>query len=141
MSADAWAYVHGSSGTESTADANHRAFERHRIVPRVLRDVSDRDLSIELFGHRYDTPLLASPVGVLELMHPDADLAIARAAASLGVPAILSNQASIPMERVAAEGGGGPLWFQLYWSSNDELTESLIARAAAAGAEALVVTL
>jgi lactate 2-monooxygenase len=141
MSRDAWAYVHGSSGTESTADVNAAAFERWRIVPRVLRDVSDRDLGIEIFGHRYSTPLLASPVGVLELVHPDADLAIARAAASLGVPAILSNQASIPMERVAADGGGGPLWFQLYWSASDELVESLVARAERIGAQALVVTL
>jgi len=141
MSPDAWAYVHGSSGTESTAEANAAAFERWRIVPRVLRDVSQRDLGIELFGRRYPTPLLASPVGVLELVHPDADLAIARAAASLGIPAILSNQASIPMERVAAEGGGGPLWFQLYWSDSDELVESLIARAERIGAHAIVVTL
>jgi lactate 2-monooxygenase len=141
MSADAWAYVHGSSGTESTAEANARAFERWRIVPRVLRDVSARDLGVSLFGHHYPTPLLASPVGVLELVHPDADLAIARAAASLGIPAILSNQASIPMERVAAEGGGGPLWFQLYWSASDELVESLVSRAERIGAQAIVVTL
>ena len=141
MSPDAWAYVHGSSGVESTAHGNAAAFERWRIVPRVLRDVSDRDLGIELFGHRYPTPLLTSPVGVLELVHPDADLAIARAAASLGIPAILSNQASIPMERVAAEGGGGPLWFQLYWSASDELVESLISRAERIGAQAIVVTL
>jgi lactate 2-monooxygenase len=141
MSPDAWAYVHGSSGTESTADANARAFERWRIVPRVLRDVSERDLGVTLFGHHHPTPLLASPVGVLELVHPDADLAVARAAASLGIPAILSNQASIPMERVRAEGGEGPLWFQLYWSSSDELVESLIARAERLGAQAIVVTL
>jgi isopentenyl diphosphate isomerase/L-lactate dehydrogenase-like FMN-dependent dehydrogenase len=141
MSPDAWAYVQGSSGSESTADANGAAFERWRIVPRVLRDVSGRDLGVTLFGHRLPTPLLASPVGVLELVDPDADLAIARAAASLGIPAILSNQASIPMERVAAEGGGGPLWFQLYWSASDELVESLISRAERIGAEAIVVTL
>lgn len=114
MSAEAWAYVHGSSGTESTAETNAEAFEHWRIVPRVLRDVSERDLGVTLFGHHYPTPLLASPVGVLELVHPDADLGIARAASSLGVPAILSNQASIPMERVFAEGGDGPKWFQLY---------------------------
>jgi isopentenyl diphosphate isomerase/L-lactate dehydrogenase-like FMN-dependent dehydrogenase len=141
MSPEAWAYVHGSSGTESTAEANVRAFERWRIVPRVLRDVSVRDLGVTLFGHHYPTPLLASPVGVLELVDPDADLAIARAAASLGVPTVLSNQASIPMERVAADGGSGPLWFQLYWSTSDELVESLIARAEKIGAQAIVVTL
>ena len=141
MSAEAWAYVHGSSGTESTAEANAEAFEQWRIVPRVLRDVSERDLGVTLFGHHYATPLLASPVGVLELVDPDADLAVARAASSLGIPAILSNQASIPMERVFAEGGDGPTWFQLYWSTSDELVESLVSRAERLGAQAIVVTL
>ena len=141
MSPDAWAYIAGSSGRETTADANAAAFERHRILPRVLRDVSSRDLSIELFGHRYPAPVIAAPVGVLELVHPDADLAIARAAASLGLPTVLSSQASIPMERVAAEGGGGPLWFQLYWSRDDDLVESLVSRAEKLGAQAIVVTL
>jgi lactate 2-monooxygenase len=141
MSAEAWAYVHGSSGIESTAEANADAFDAWRIVPRVLRDVSARDLGVTLFGHRYATPLLAAPVGVLELVDDDADLAIARAAAGLGVPTVLSSQASIPMERVAAEGGGGPLWFQLYWSSSDELVESFVSRAERIGAQAIVVTL
>lgn len=141
MSNEAWAYVHGSAGIESTAEANAEAFEQWRIVPRVLRDVAERDLGISLFGHRYPTPLLASPVGVLELVDPDADLAIARAASSLGVPTILSNQGSIPMERVFGEGGDGPKWFQLYWSSSDELVESLVGRAERLGAQAIVVTL
>lgn len=141
MSAEAWAYVHGSAGLELTAEANVDALEAWRIVPRVLRDVTNRELGIELFGHRYPTPLIAAPVGVLELVDPDADLAIARAAASLGIPAVLSTQASVPMERVATEGGGGPLWYQLYWSSNDELVESFLRRAEAIGAQAIEVTL
>ncbi|HTL42154.1 MAG TPA: alpha-hydroxy-acid oxidizing protein [Pseudolysinimonas sp.] len=141
MTAEAWAYVHGSAGLETTAEANANAFDDWRIVPRVLRDVRDRDLGVELFGHRYPTPLLAAPVGVLELVDPDADLAIARAAATLGVPAVISTQASVPMERIAAEGGGGPLWYQLYWSSDDELVESLVRRAEAIGVHALEVTL
>ncbi|HEX7835252.1 MAG TPA: alpha-hydroxy-acid oxidizing protein [Pseudolysinimonas sp.] len=141
MSSEAWAYVHGSSGMESTAEVNAEAFDAWRIVPRVLRDVSNRDLGVTLFGHSYATPLIAAPVGVLELVDDDADLAIARAAAGLGIPAVLSNQGSVPMERVAAEGGGGPLWFQLYWSTSDELVESLVSRAERIGAQAIVVTL
>lgn len=141
MSAEAWAYVHGSAGLETTSEANVDAFDAWRIVPRVLRDVTGRDLGVDLFGHHYDTPLIAAPVGVLELVDDDADLAIARAAASLGIPAVLSNQASMPMERVAAEGGGGPLWFQLYWSSSDELVESFVQRAERIGAHAIEVTL
>jgi isopentenyl diphosphate isomerase/L-lactate dehydrogenase-like FMN-dependent dehydrogenase len=141
MSRDAWAYVAGSSGSETTAANNRRALDDWQIVPRMLRDVSERDLSIELFGHRYPTPLLAAPVGVLELAHPDADLGIARAAAALGVPYVLSSQASVPMERVAEAVGDAPRWFQLYWSSNDDLVASFVRRAEASGAQAIVVTL
>jgi isopentenyl diphosphate isomerase/L-lactate dehydrogenase-like FMN-dependent dehydrogenase len=141
MSAEAWAYVAGSAGREATTAANSAAFDAWRIVPRMLRDVSHRDLGVSLFGHSYPTPVIAAPVGVLELAHPDADLAIARASASLGVPYVSSNQASIALENVFAATPGAPHWFQLYWSSSDELVESLIARAEHAGAEAIVITL
>ena len=141
MSRAAWAYVAGSAGTESTAAANHAAFERWRIVPRVLRDVAERDLSIELFGHRYPTPLLASPVGVIGLVHRDSDVGVARAAASVGVPYILSTQASTPMEVTAAAMGGAPFWYQLYWSSSRDVVASMVGRAESAGAQAIAVTL
>jgi len=141
MSRDAWAYVGGSSGVERTVDANHAAFDDWRIVPRVLRDVSQRNLSIELFGHSYPSPVIAAPVGVLELVHREADLAVARATRALGMPYIYSNQASTPMERVAEVSGDAPHWFQLYWSSSDELVASLLRRAEASGAQAIVITL
>ena len=141
MSPVAWAYVAGSSGAETTSDENRRAFERWRIVPRMLRDVSDRDLGIELFGHRYPSPVIAAPVGVLELVHPEADLGIAKAAATLGVPYVISSQGSKPMEQTAAAMGDSPRWFQLYWSSSDDLVASFVSRAEASGAQAIVVTL
>ena len=141
MSADAFAYIAGSAGREKTADANSAAFDAWRIVPRMLRDVSSRDLTIDLFGRTYLSPLIAAPVGVLELAHPDADLGIARAAAALGIPYVASNQASVPLEKTFDSTPGAPHWFQLYWSSSDELVESLIARVEAAGAEAIVITL
>jgi lactate 2-monooxygenase len=141
LSGDAFAYIAGSAGRERTADANVAAFGKHRIVPRMLRDVSSRDLSIELFGHTYPTPLIAAPIGVLELAHPEADLGIARAAAALGMPYVASNQASIPLQEAFAATPGAPHWFQLYWSSSDELVESLVGRAEQAGAEAIVITL
>lgn len=141
MSAAAWAYVAGSSGAELTASNNRRALDRWQIVPRVLRDVSERDLSIELFGVRYPTPIMAAPVGVLELAHPDADLGVATAAAALGVNYVLSSQASVPMEQVAAQMGDARRWFQLYWSSNDDLVASFVERAERSGAGAIVVTL
>jgi isopentenyl diphosphate isomerase/L-lactate dehydrogenase-like FMN-dependent dehydrogenase len=141
MSAKAFAYVAGSAGGESTARANREAFERVRIIPSMLKDVGERDLSVDLFGRTLPHPVIAAPVGVLELAHRDADLGIARAAASLGIPYVASNQASIPLEQAFAATPGAPHWFQLYWSSSDELVESLIGRAEAAGAEAIVITL
>lgn len=141
MSPDAWAYVAGSAGRERTATANEAAFDRWKIVPRMLRDVSERDLSVELFGRRLPSPVIAGPIGVLDLAHKDADEGIASAAAAVGIPYVASNQASTPMEQVFASTPGSPHWFQLYWSSSNELVESLVARAERAGAEALVVTL
>ncbi len=141
MSREAYAYVAGGAGNESTIDENRTAFERRRIVPRVLRDVSERDTGVELFGRRLPTPFLLAPIGVLELAHRDADIAVAKAAAGEGVPMIFSNQASRPMEECAAAMGDGPRWFQLYWSTVDDLVESFVRRAEACGCEALVVTL
>jgi len=141
LSRRAFAYIAGGAGDESTLRANREAFERWRIVPRMLRDVAERDTSVELFGRRLPAPLVVSPVGVLELAHPHKDFGIARAAASLGLPMIFSSQASVSMERCAAAMGSGPRWFQLYWSKDDELAESFVRRAEACGCEALVVTL
>jgi lactate 2-monooxygenase len=141
MPAEAFAYIAGGAGTGATMRANRAAFDRHRIVPRMLRDVEERDTSVELFGRRLPNPFLLAPIGVSEMVHRDADLAVARAAASEGVPVVFSNQASKPMEECARELGETPRWFQLYWSKSDELVESLVARAEACGCEAIVVTL
>ncbi|MGY1709446.1 alpha-hydroxy-acid oxidizing protein [Geodermatophilus sp. SYSU D00758] len=137
----AYAYVAGGAGEETTQRANRTAFDRWAVVPRVLRDVSSRDTSVELFGRRLPAPVLLGPVGALELVHREADLAVARAAAGLGVPMVFSNQASVPMETCAGAMGDAPRWSQLYWSTSDELVESLVSRAEACGCEALVVTL
>jgi L-lactate dehydrogenase (cytochrome) len=145
LNARAYAYVAGGAGDEVTQRANRAAFDTWAVVPRVLRDVSTRDTSVELFGRRLPGPLLLGPVGALELVHKEADLAVARAAASAGVPMVFSNQASVSMEDCAAVMGSGPdaapRWFQLYWSTSDELVESLVGRAEKAGCDAIVVTL
>lgn len=141
MTPEAWAYVAGGAGRESTMDANRAAFEKWRIVPRVLRDVEKRDLSIALFGQRLPSPLLLCPIGVLGLVHRDADLAVAKAAAALRVPYIFSNQASVPMAECAAAMGDAPRWFQLYWSRSNELVASFVKRAEACGCSAIVLTL
>lgn len=141
MSAEAFAYVAGGAGAERTMAANREAFERWRIVPRVLRDVAERDSSITLFGQRLPSPMLLAPIGVLEMAHRDADLAVARAAAAEGVPMIFSSQASVPMEQCAAAMGDAPRWFQLYWSRSDDLVRSFVRRAESCGCSAIVLTL
>lgn len=141
LSPEAFAYIAGGAGAERTMHANTDAFGRWQVWPRPLRDVSTRDLSVDFLGRRRPTPLLLAPLGVMEMAHDDADLAVARAAASLGVPYTLSNQASFPMEEIADAAPGGSRLFQLYWSADDDLNASLLRRAEASGCEAIVVTL
>lgn len=141
MSPEAFAYIAGGAGLESTIASNRAAFDHYKIVPRMLRNVSERDSSIELFGHKIPAPLLFSPVGVLEMVHPEADLAVGRAAAKERLPFIFSNQASKPMEEVAAAMADSPRWFQLYWSKSNDLVASLVTRAERCGCSAIVVTL
>ena len=136
-----WAYAAGGAGEGATMRANREAFERYKIVPRMLRDVSRRDLTVELFGRTLPAPVLFGPVGAAELLDADADLAIARAAAAVGVPYVFTSQACASMEACAAAMGDAPRWFQLYWSTDDGLVDSFLERAAAVGSEAVVVTL
>lgn len=107
----------------------------------MLRDVSVRDTSVELFGRTLPAPLLLAPIGALGIVHREGDRAVARAAAARGVPMIFSNQASAAMEECAAAMSDAPRWFQLYWSTSDELVASLVGRAERAGCSAIVVTL
>jgi lactate 2-monooxygenase len=141
MRPEAFAYVAGGAGNEQTLAANRAAFDRWRIVPRMLRDVSERDTTVELLGRQLSTPFLLAPIGVLELAHPGADAAVARASRDTGTPMVFSNQASRPMEQVSGVLGDVGHWFQLYWSRSDELVESFLTRAGRCGCEAIVVTL
>ncbi|MEV7991983.1 lactate 2-monooxygenase [Streptomyces sp. NPDC086077] len=134
-------YVAGSAGDGSTARANRAALRRRRIVPRMLRDVHERDLSVEALGRALPAPVALAPVGVLSIMHPDAECAAARAAAAQGVPFVLSSASSTPIEQVARAMGDAERWFQLYWAKDREVTRSFLGRAKAAGFSVLVVTL
>jgi L-lactate dehydrogenase (cytochrome) len=139
LAEEAFDYLDGSAGAERTAAANLAAFENRRITPRMLSGVTERDLAVTVAGVQLPVPVLAAPVGVLDIVHPDAELAVARACSALGVTMVLSTQSSTPMEAVAEVGG--PRWYQLYWPNVPELADSLVARAEAAGYTALVVTL
>ncbi|MCS7036773.1 MAG: lactate 2-monooxygenase [Saprospiraceae bacterium] len=141
VSAEAWAYIAGGAGRERTVASNVDAFARWAIVPRMLRNVEERDISTTLLGRPIPAPFFLAPIGVLEMAHPEADLAVARAAGAMGVPFIFSNQASVPMETCAAAMGETPRFFQLYWSRSDELVAHFLHRAKASGCTGIVVTL
>ncbi|MDQ2631823.1 MAG: alpha-hydroxy-acid oxidizing protein [Actinomycetota bacterium] len=133
-------YVAAGAGTEATVRANVEAFARHRIVPRMLRDVADRDLSTTVLGTAMPAPLLLAPIGVQQGVHEEGELATARAAAALGVPMIASTASHFPLEEIAAAGGEAPRWFQLYWPNDPELARSFVERAERAGYGAIVLT-
>ncbi|GAA5156856.1 MULTISPECIES: lactate 2-monooxygenase [Amycolatopsis] len=141
LTPEALGYVAGGAGSGATMRANREAFDRWRIVPRMLTDATDRDLMTTLFGTEFPAPVLLAPVGVQSIVHPDAELATARAAAGLGVPMILSTAASRTLEEVAEASGEGPRWFQLYWPNHPDVCASIVGRAREAGYTALVVTL
>ena len=105
---EAYVYVAGGVGGEDTVRANRDAFRRWRIVPRLLRDVSRRQLAVTLLDRRLPAPVLLAPVGVQSMLHADAELAVARAARSLGVPMVLSTVSSTPLEAVAEALGDSP---------------------------------
>src|SRR4051794_4771305 len=142
MTPGAVGYVSGGAGAEDTMRANREAFDRWRLVPRMLRGVpAERDLSVDLLGTPSPAPVLLGPVGVLSIVHPDAERAVARAAATLQLPMVLSTAASTSMEDIASELGGNPGWYQLYWPKDGDVAASLVQRAETAGYRALVVTL
>ncbi|HEY7343865.1 MAG TPA: alpha-hydroxy-acid oxidizing protein, partial [Ktedonobacterales bacterium] len=144
LSAEAYGYVAGGAGGEETMRANRAAFERWQIVPRMLRDVSQRDLRVQVLGASMPAPVMLAPIGVQSIVHAEAEVAVARAAASIGMPFILSTASSKTMEEVAqaADAAGKTTrWYQLYWGRDPELTASFLSRAEKAGYSAIVVTL
>jgi lactate 2-monooxygenase len=141
LTPEAFGYVAGGAGSELTVAANLQAFEHWQIVPRMLRDVSVRDLRTSVLGTALAAPVLLAPVGVQSIVHPEAELAVARAAASQGIASILSTAASNTIEDVAEAAGSSPRWYQLYWPRERDLAASFVTRAGAAGYEAIVLTL
>jgi len=140
MTPEAVGYVDGSSGVESTAAANLAAFERWRLVPRMLRGVpAERQHARTVLGTPMPAPVLLAPVGVLSIVHPDGESAVARAAARLGLTYVVSTAASTSLEDIAA-AAEGPRWYQLYWPDDRDLAASFVARAERAGYTAIVLT-
>jgi lactate 2-monooxygenase len=135
----AFGYIAGGAGAESTMRANLDAFQQWRIRPRMLAGNTVRDISVDVLGLHSPAPFFLAPLGVLSIAHEEAEIGVAKAAASSGVPMLLSSAATHAIEEVAETGA--PRWFQLYWVNDREICASFVRRAEAAGYGAIVVTL
>jgi 4-hydroxymandelate oxidase len=132
-------YFAGGAGDEITLRDNRAAFARVKLRPRYLRGVAERSLETVVLGERLSLPVAIAPMAYQRLAHPEAELAMTRAAGRAGTAMILSTMATTSVEEVGA-AATGPLWFQLYVWRDRGATRALVERAAAAGARALVVT-
>ena len=132
-------YIDGSAGRETGAVRNRAALDSITLQPRILRDVSSRNLSVPLFGTHAARPFGIAPMGMCNLSAPGADLMLARLAAQYKVPHGVSTVSSTPLEQII-EVANGHAWFQLYFSGDGDGTFKLVERAKAAGYTTLVLT-
>lgn len=135
----AWGYIRGAAGDELTDSWNRTAYERIKLRPRVMVDVSKLDTSVSLFGTRMPFPILLAPTAYQKLVHPEGEIAAAKGANLAQATLVVSAHANTAMEEVAA-ATDGPLWFQLYFQPDRAFTKGMVQRAQAAGYRALVVT-
>jgi len=133
-------YVDGAAEAEVSHARSRAAFSRVEFRPRVLRDVSDPDVTTTLLGRAASMPLILAPTGFTRMMHHEGEYAVAAAAAAAGVPYTLSTMGTVTPEQLAASSGDGDHWFQLYLWKDRGATKDLVARAAASGYRALLLT-
>lgn len=133
-----YGYYKGGASDEITIEDNRRAYDEIKILPHVLRDVSQRDLSTTVLGQKIDFPVVIAPMAMAALAHPDKELGIANSAKTFGIPMCLSTLSTTKLEDVSATGVNS--WFQLYVHKDRGLTRELVQRAEASGYQALVVT-
>jgi 4-hydroxymandelate oxidase len=139
MDPGAYAYIAGGAGDEITLRWNREAFDRIKLRPRILIDVSRIDPSIRLFGREMPFPILLAPTAFHRLVHPEGELATAKGAGAAGATLVVSTSATTSIEDIAAVATR-PLWFQLYVQSDRAVTKDLIQRAENAGCQVLCVT-
>ncbi|CAM5211649.1 Lactate 2-monooxygenase [Ureibacillus acetophenoni] len=139
-SPEAFDYVQSGSSTEQTLRTNVQAFSSYAFKPRVCTGTKAVDSKIEIFGKEYPFPIFFAPVGNQKVVHPEGELASARAAKRLNVPYIASTVSSHTIEEIAEASGNGDRWFQLYATKDQDVTNSLISRAEKNGYTAIVLT-
>ncbi len=139
ITADAWEYISSGAGDEISLRWNRESFDRLRLMPRALIDVSSIDTRIKLFGRELAHPILLAPTAYHRLIHPRGELETANGAGAAQAIMVVSTMATAAIEEIALEARS-PLWFQLYVNADRIFTRALVERAVAAGAQALVVT-
>ncbi|KAJ5946048.1 hypothetical protein N7454_002887 [Penicillium verhagenii] len=141
LSEEAYNFVSGGAGEKATMDSNRLAFRQWKMIPRMMPDVKDQDVSVELFGQKYDTPLIVAPLGVQKIFHEDKDTGLAKVCAEEGIPFTMSTAGTSSIEELAEASGEGKRWYQLYWPKDNDVTASLLKRAKSSGFSVLVITL
>lgn len=149
MPADSWEHLQSGAGSNITLADNRAAFDRIRLLPRMLQDLRGGTTATELFGRRHEAPILLAPLAYQRLAHPEGELAVVRAAMAMAVGTVVSTLSSVPLEDIATAGRNAaeelgsapaPIWFQLYLQEDRGWSAELVSRAEAAGYEAIVLT-
>jgi 4-hydroxymandelate oxidase len=134
-----WGYMASGVDNDESLQANLQGYSHYQVRPRRLVDVSRLDMSTQLFGTKWDTPILLCPIGSAKLLNPAGELAVGKAAQSKKALQIVSTQASYPIEDITS-ARGGPVWFQLYTTNKWDVTQKLLKRAEKAGCPVVAVT-
>ena len=134
-----WGYMASGVDNDESLQANLQGYAHYQVRPRRLVDVSRLDMSTQLFGTRWETPILLSPIGSSKIVNPGGELAVGKAAQARKALQIVSTQASYPIEDIAS-ARGGPVWFQLYTTNKWDVTQKMVKRAQSAGCPVVAVT-
>lgn len=134
-------FIAGGAGSGSTMRNNSEAFERWKLIPRMLASSTERELTVKICRTQSPVPIGLAPIGLMTIAHPEGELAVGASAEATGVPMIVSSASCHSMEQIAEVMPSTPRWFQLYFVADREIVSSLIRRAEASGHEAIVVTL
>ena len=139
LSQMAYDYVRSGGADEITMRENRLAFERLRLAPRVLADVSQLDTRLSLFGSEHEHPIMLAPIAYHRLYHPEGELGTAQGAGAAGAVMVVSSFTTTAIDEIA-RNSRAPIWFQLYVQRDREFTKDMVQRAVAAGCKAVCLT-
>lgn len=139
MSEQTWAYFSGGVADEYLLSENQSAWQKHRVLPRILGDFKEANTYFSLLGREHPFPILLAPVAYQKMLHPDGEFASALAAAAMKTPYVISMQSSMPLALLCKEAPGTK-WLQWYWQKDQDASHRLLTEAVNLGVEAIVLT-